>query len=367
MANDGGGSPTANQKALDRTVLHGIFVARFTNGLAARIDRFFRTEVVSDIAARVRDRMTAIEERGEDLGPATTARLRRLNALNTDTIFGGFESIRKDVESTLVDFAKAEASFERRTLELSIPKAFLTRAKIEFEKPTAALLRTLVESKPFEGNVLADWFSGLAIDTQKHLDRSIRVGMAEGETSDQIVNRILRGNENTGEGTFARTRRNAESIVRTAVNHVSNDARFAVTKENADLMDGWRFVATLDTSTTVICAAHDGKVYSIDDVANRPPLHWGCRSTTVNVFKSWRRFGFDFDELPSSTRASMSGQVPQKENYDAWLRRQPESTQNLILGEGKAKIFRGGTKIDRFVNDRNRPLTLDELKALSEA
>lgn len=364
MAHDGGGALTANQKALDRTVLHAIFVSRFTNGLAARIDRFFRTEIVADLTSRIRDRVAAIDERGRDLGLATTARLKRLAAANTDTIFGGFESIQREMQSSLLDFAGAETDFELRTLEKSIPKVFLAKAKLEFEKPTAALLRAVVTSTPFEGAILKDWFNALAVDAQRRVDKSIRLGMAEGDTTDQIVERVLRGNDD-GEGPLAKTRRNAESIVRTAVNHVSNDARFAVTRENADLMDGWRFVATLDASTTVICAAHDGKVYAIDDVANRPPLHWGCRSTTVNVFKSWRRFGFDFDELPPTTRASMSGQVPAKENYDEWLRRQPSSTQDLVLGESKAKIFREGVKIDRFVNDRNKPLTLDELRKLS--
>lgn len=365
MAHDGGGAPTANQKALDRTILHAIFVSRFTNGLAARIDRFFRTEIASDLTARIRDRVAAIDERGRDLGPATTARLRRLAAANTDTIFGGFDSIYREMQSSLLDFAGAETDFELGTLEKSIPKVFLSRAKLELEKPTAALLRAVVTSKPFEGAVLKDWFSALALDAQNRVDKSIRLGMAEGDTTDQIVERVLRGNDVDGEGPIAKTRRNAESIVRTAVNHVSNDARFAVTQENADLMDGWRFVATLDASTTVICAAHDGKVYAIDDVANRPPLHWGCRSTTVNVFKSWRRFGFDFDELPPTTRASMNGQVPAKETYDEWLRRQPSSTQDLVLGEGKAKIFRGGVKIDRFIDDRNKPLTLEELRKSS--
>ena len=364
MVHDGGGSPTANEKALDRAILHGIFLSRFSNGIARKIDRFLSTQMVPDVISRLRDRLATIEERGEDLGPATTAKLRRLRDANRQTIFDGFKNVRNEAVSILLDLSKSEADFETRTLELSIPKTFLARAKLEFEQPTAALLRQIVESKPFEGNVLSDWFDGLAVSTQLGVDKAIRLGMAQGETVDGIINRVLRGSDD-GEAPFAKTRRNAEAIVRTAVNHVSNDARFAVTKENADLMDGWRFVATLDTSTTVICAAHDGKVYAIDDTVHRPPLHWGCRSTTVNVFKSWRRFGFDFDELPNSTRASMSGQVPQKENYDAWLRRQPSSVQDTVLGPQKATLFRGGLKIDRFTNDRNQPLTLDQLRQLS--
>jgi len=98
-------------------------------------------------------------------------------------------------------------------------------------------------------------------------------------------------------------------------------------------------------------------------VADGVVVH-NCRSTKVPVLKSWREFGFDFDELPGGTRASMRGEVPAKLDYDGWLRQQPASLQDEILGPGRAKLFRGGLRMERFIDDQNRSLTLVELRDL---
>ncbi len=110
-----------------------------------------------------------------------------------------------------------------------------------------------------------------------------------------------------------------------------------------------------------MCAGLDGTTWPIE-VGPRPPMHIRCRSTTVPVLKSWQEMGFDFKEVPEATRASMNGQVATSITYPKWLKQQSRSIQDEVLGTTRARLWRSGkVKIDRFVDDRFRPLTLSQL------
>jgi hypothetical protein len=98
------------------------------------------------------------------------------------------------------------------------------------------------------------------------------------------------------------------------------------------------------------------------DKGPRPPAHFNCRSSTTPILKSWRELGFDADELPPGTRASMNGQVPADQDYDTWLRKQPKDVQDDVLGKTKGDLFRAGLKMDRFVDRKGAELTLDQLR-----
>ena len=105
----------------------------------------------------------------------------------------------------------------------------------------------------------------------------------------------------------------------------------------------------------------DGTVYK-PGKGPRPPAHFNCRSSTSPVTKSWRELGFDIDELPPATRASMNGQVPSDQTYDGFLRGQDKGFQEEVLGKRKAELFRGGLKTDRFVDKSGKEYTLDQLR-----
>jgi SPP1 gp7 family putative phage head morphogenesis protein len=214
---------------------------------------------------------------------------------------------------------------------------------------------------------LRDWYNGIGRQTGDQIGRQINIGLAQGETVDQITRRV-RGTRaaNYKDGVWATTRRNAESVVRTATNHVSNQARQETYEENQEVVKGWRFVATLDARTTLICASNDGRVWPVGE-GEQPPLHFSCRSTTVPVLKSWKELGINLKEAPPGTRASMNGQVPATETYPQWLKKQPASVQNEVLGRAKGELFRRGqVPIERFVDRRNKPLSVAQLESLEK-
>jgi hypothetical protein len=81
------------------------------------------------------------------------------------------------------------------------------------------------------------------------------------------------------------------------------------------------------------------------------------------VLKSLRQLGIKADEVPvKSTRASMNGQVSSELNYDGWLRKQPREFQDDVLGVQKARLFRKGLTMERFVDKEGREFTLKELE-----
>jgi SPP1 gp7 family putative phage head morphogenesis protein len=186
-----------------------------------------------------------------------------------------------------------------------------------------------------------------------------------GLTTDQIV-RTLRGTAAAKftDGVLQRSRRSIEMTTRTALNHTANVAREEIYKRNSDIISGVRWVSTLDTRTSDICIALDGQVFVAGE-GPRPPAHPNCRSCTTPITKSWKELGFNIDELPPATRASMDGQVPATETYGSWLSRQSEATQNDVLGVGRAQLFRdGAVTVDKFVDDVGKPLTLAQLQSI---
>jgi SPP1 gp7 family putative phage head morphogenesis protein len=351
---------TANEEVLDRAIRHAVYLQRYKTGEVNKIVGFLNDDVLPDALARLTTRLERIASRGIDSGAWTTQRFKDVLAGLDKTLGAGLREAGAQVRKDLGDFAVSEAEYQARVLAGAIPAG----TGIDFSLPGAGQLRSIVTSKPFQGDVLGKHWSKIGASAKADIARQLRIGLAEGETTAQIVRRVS-GTKAGGymDGVFGKLRRNVESTVRTAANHVSTHAREDTYKENDDVVKGVEIVATLDGRTTEICMSEDGKVYDVGE-GPRPPFHYNCRTTTVPVLKSWKELGIDLKEAPEGTRASLNGQVPAKQTYGAWLKRQPRAVQDEALGPARARLFRSGkVKVDRFVDDRRRKLTLKELRA----
>jgi SPP1 gp7 family putative phage head morphogenesis protein len=136
-----------------------------------------------------------------------------------------------------------------------------------------------------------------------------------------------------------------------------------VYEANQDITKKYRYVATLDSRTSSICAALDGQEFPYGK-GPMPPQHFNCRSTTVPII--------DPDILPPSTiakRASADGPVPINTSYGQWLKDQPLKTQQDVLGPSKVPYFnrlveKYGARdaMAKLVRDDGSELTLDQLR-----
>ena len=225
------------------------------------------------------------------------------------------------------------------------------------------------------GEVLEKAFRGIAVDQSERFSQVIRQGLLTGETTPSIAKRLI-GNLQFGEEAktvrqlvaaggqaIAVADNQVMALVRTSINQVANSASQQVYEANQDITKKYRYVATLDSRTSSICAALDGREFEYGK-GPMPPQHFNCRSTTVPII--------DPDILPPSTiakRASADGPVPINTSYGQWLKDQPLSVQQDVLGPGKVPYF--NRLVDKYgardamaklVRDDGSELTLDQLR-----
>jgi SPP1 gp7 family putative phage head morphogenesis protein len=236
------------------------------------------------------------------------------------------------------------------------------------------------------GEVVSKAFRGIAVDQAERFSQVVRQGLLTGETTPDIAKRLIGNLQFSQEPTTinktlkkiiaaggqatAVADNQVITLVRTSINQVANTASQQVYEANQDITRKYRYVATLDTRTSAICAALDGKEFEYGK-GPMPPQHFNCRSTTVPII--------DSDILPPSTtatRASKDGQVPINTTYGKWLKDKMSGETNAdvlarqqqALGS-KAPYFRRladkygpDAAIAKLVRDDGSELTLDQLR-----
>jgi SPP1 gp7 family putative phage head morphogenesis protein len=346
------------RQLLDYSVMHQINLSRFA-GKQVR-------DVITLLNTADTELLDKISKRGER-GPFTTARLKPLlteiQQINADT----YATAHNQMKKAMFDFAESEAE----TTAALLTKQTFTHFNIvqpNAEQLLAIVDRTPVTVGPDKSLLLEEVFLSLAAGKEEAIRGTIRLGMVQGKTVDQMVRR-LRGSRAARftDGVLEVSRRHAESMARTVVNHTSNRAVQMTYAANQDVVKGWEFLATLDARTTITCASLNGREFPIGQ-GLIPPQHVRCRSFALPVLKTWRELGIDLDELPPSVRASKDGPVSTQLSFSNWLKGQPHSVQKDILGATRAKLFReGGLTVDQFTDNAGVVYDLKELKARNKA
>ena len=234
------------------------------------------------------------------------------------------------------------------------------------------------------GEVITKAFRGVAVDQAERFSQVVRQGLLTGETTPSIAKRLI-GSLQFGEE--AKTVRQLVAaggqatavadnqiitLVRTSINQVANTASQQVYEANQDITKKYRYVATLDTRTSSICRALDGREFEYGK-GPMPPQHFNCRSTTVPVIDYE---GLGFDPPPPAKRASKDGQVPADTTYGKWLKdKLPGETNADVLARqqqalgSKAPYFRRladkygpDAAIAKLVRDDGSEVTLEQLR-----
>lgn len=328
-----------NDDLMDRQISHQVHTLRLSTGMANRMVALLeRSE--SDLIGKLFTRLEKIRRRGFDTGPETTKRLEALIVQLQIIRHNIYGKVGEELRSELEELALYERNWQIALLDDTVAAVSLRTLT-----PPMAQIRSAAVSRPFQGRLLKEWVKDMDADDARRLRDAIRIGFVEGETTAQIVSRV--------KDTMDTSNRHLATIVRTAVNHTANAARSSIARGNEDIIKGVRWVATLDGRTSPICRARDGKVFDLDK-GPRPPAHPNCRSTITYVLKG----------LPGTTgtRASFDGQVPADLTYGDWLRKQPRSFIEDVMGKERARLFIKGRPIDKFVDRSGKQYTLDELR-----
>jgi SPP1 gp7 family putative phage head morphogenesis protein len=335
---------TANEAIQDATIRHMLYMEGLKTRYANEILKFLDDEIIPDLKEQL-----AIRLERHMKGKQTTERLEAMIA-QFEKITRDFKNINTRVQGELFEIALYEAEFNLNMLKQETP------VNINYVLPSPEIVAAAITDKPFDGRLLGQWFESIGESTQTRLASEIRRGVTEGQTTQQIVKRVM------DSGMLETTRAQTNAVVRTAVQHSASVARDEMFKANSDVIKGLKYTATLDSRTSALCRSRDNKVYDIDKA---PPLpaHISCRSVYTPVLKSFRELGIDVDEVEDGARASMNGQVPADLTYSQWLKGQTVSIQNDALGVTKATLFRkGDLPLDRFINRNGHEFTLKELR-----
>lgn len=333
---------SSTQYLIEAQTRHQIQVQRLGGGIVNDLLPLLRT-LRDDVAGRIRG--------------ATEFQQGRLIILLRE-IDGLMDAANVEFKAQLMleleDFAAYEAQFQATmlgkavTVQTAVPATAQLAAAVTTEQAELVSGREIIRRSIPE---LVDRFTDAK---RQQVQTAIRAGFIEGQTNDQIARNVERIIGRRGGSELRAT-------VRTATNLAASVARQSTFQENADIIESLRRVGTLDSRTTLQCAANDGRLYPID-TTDLPPYHYGCRTTMVPIVAEQYRIPGLEGERPAIGADGVE-QVSSRTTYAGFLRRQSAEFQNDVLGRERAKLFRAGElRLDQFVDDDGRTLTLDQLR-----
>ncbi len=313
-----------------------VYLERLKAGLVRDYNR-----AQASLRSRIREIMQTLEV--DTLDQLSRHKLAVLCQRLKDAHLGvTFEAMNQFMDQ-LPDIALLSAGLEVNNLMAAIaggPKFAMPTAKLAYEAALANPIQATGELlEPF----ISTWRGGEAV----RFSNVVRTGWGQGKTLQQMIREIV-GTKANGyaDGILDMTRRNAGTVIHTATQHVSQQARQVVWENNNDIVTGYQWVSTLDRRTTTKCRSLDGRVFE-PGKGPLPPIHPNCRSTTIAAL------GPEWDWLDEgATRASSgpnAGYVPADETYYGWLKKQPAEFQNVAIGPVRGKLLRdGGLNADEF-------------------
>ena len=253
-------------------------------------------------------------------------------------MIGDADDIVRELEVS-PQFAEAVVSSDPTKLNLVTTEAGDTLTGKGVYKLTAKQGEALVLPN---GETVEKAFRGIATSSAQKFRLVVQDGLLTGVPTKQIVREIIgqHGGMKFASGQKVSARALAlaggekgtrlannqiMTLVRTSVNQVANKASQETYKANDSVTKKYRYIATIDSRTTMLCASKDDKLFDYND-GPMPPLHFNCRSTTVPVI-DWdglnKEYGIvapdDIEGVGKSKRASIDGPIPAGTSYGDWL------------------------------------------------
>ena len=386
-----------------RLYKNAIDLNRYSNSVARRVINSYNDIIIDAVnQLRVIDELAA---------PVKAARLRSILAQLKQSLDGWAGDSTEITATELQGIAELQSQFVTDELRKALPEG-VTRSAVNTVEISPQFAQSVVTTDPTQlnvvalsddlfaavngapqtfsltaaqgatitlpnGEVVSKAFRGIATSQSERFSQVVRNGLLTGETTPDIAKRLIGslqfGEEAKTVGQLAAAGGQATQVadnqiltlIRTSINQVANTASQQVYEANQDITQKYRYIATLDTRTSAICRALDGREFEYGK-GPMPPQHFNCRSTTVPVI-NYKELGFS--PPPPGRRASMDGPVPANETYGQWLAKQPRATQADALGPGKVAYFNrlankyGPTDaIAKLVKDDGSELTLAQLR-----
>ena len=370
-----------------------IDVGRFSNALATKYVQNYAVIILT-----ATDKLKKIDLRQQRAGegvviaPQTRKRLRAIIAQSKASMDKWSKETTKGMIKEIEDFAEIQTGFIENELKKAVKSGNIPINSVAVNKKYASsFIKTdpteinIFTSKQFteddfknfgsgkfeltarqgamqtlpNGQTVEKAFRGIAKNQQDILATNIRAGVFSGESTAEIARRMAGrldfdklGNARqiaaAGGQSIKVAANQIQTIVRTSVNQVQNQASQAVYAANSKVAPKYEYVATLDSRTSGICKRLDGRKFEYNK-GPTPPQHFNCRSTTVPIVDYEglsKRKGFEDLKPPPKGKVVTrptgegTGRVPQDTQYGDWLLGQDKKLKVKTLGnEQKVRYF----------------------------
>lgn len=282
--------------------------------------------------------------------------VKRLNALKSlveKEISGLYEDIKPYVKEDMEGFAqfdyKTQFNYLNETASLGYTFAAIPKDTI---KQILSFDDVMVLNG--KGYTLNELFKNAGSGQVEKYKQIISGGLAANDGYSNIAKSLK---EAGAESTL-----NMRTLVQTAVGEARDSANiYTYDDVFADVIIGWKSVATLDSRTSLQCAALDGvrymrPKYSYKAIPNRPKRHFNCRS----ILKPITTFD-TVTERPEN--GDNTGQVKSNVKFEQWFPTQSEKFQKEYLGDARYKLYKEERlSIKSFVDVKDgRRFTIKEL------
>ena len=356
-------SVRVRDQLLRRSVVLGNATDREVNRILAFLDR----ELFPVLESKLASRLAKMESAEGGIAPTAiqTDRYREMIRELDEAIAASTTKLGEQWSRQLRSLGQREGIRTAKILSETMPRGI----NIGVNLPHVNTLRAIATARPMQGRFLKDWVKDWTTATRRTVQTQINVGIAAGESTKQITRRVVGAADKAGQyigSTPKEIKRNAETIARTSANHVTNKAREYTYDANQDIIQAYQWSSTLDARTSEICASFDGQTWLVGKAHPSPPAHPRCRSLLLPITKGIKELsGGKLKGYPEEAVRAADGKTPNRISYGDWLKGQPRSVQNKVLGPGKAEIFRAGrVPISKFIDARGKPRTLAELTKL---
>lgn len=318
--------------------------------------------------------------------------LNRITSEITRTITPIYTQGYADLTADLNEFAIYEAGFQAALLESTAAVALSVPAEDKILRYINKSLMSLQSGSRATTGVWADFVKSNVNSNIAIYENVVKTGVARSQTIKEMVAELTRLTDGV-------IRSDAESLVRTGINHYATQSRLAMAADNKRVIAREVPITTFDNRRSAVCTSIQAK-YGIkgwkagESPIGYPAYHWNCRTTigflvdgqdelegmrtaisgrkgddakeayekrkndrrtTGKVKRRGRKDDTFFD--PSQIRVSTQ--------IDNWLMNQPDWYIVDNLGKSRAALFKkGGLSLSSLTDlSTLRPLTLEQLKA----
>lgn len=292
------------------------------------------------------------------------------------------------------EFAIYEASFYAGliTATQAVPAALSVPADEKILNYINRALMSLTSGQRVTAGLWGDLVKQNIDSVAATYDNIVKSAFANGQTIREAKKALL-------ESTNGFIARDAESLVRTGIQHYATQARLVMADDNKDVIAREIPIVTFDNRTSTRCMGIDSQYGKKGWPAGESPIgyapyHHGCRTTIAFLVEGedglegrraavGGKSGEDAKEAyeKRKDRKRTAGkvkrrgrkddnffdpsQVNAKTQYEDFFLRQPIWWQESALGPTRAKLVRDGKfPLNKFNDMTGRKLSLDELRAI---